>query len=211
MSVDTYEKLLKEKNTAVYKKAPTKLEKLINLEAKSIKKKLKLADRMEYLPQSSVYITLKDNKENLISNPSCRLINPSKSELGKISKIIIEQINKRLLDVLEYHQWKNTATIIKWFKRISNKEQCKFVQMEIKGFYPSVSQTTVDNALLFTQNHIQIADDDLRLIKDCRKSLLFSNGEAWKKKLSDSPFKITWGAKMAPRFVNLLAFIFYLI
>ena len=157
-----------------------------------------------------MYITLKDNKENLISNPSCRLINPSKSELGKISKIIIEQINKRLLDVLEYHQWKNTATIVNWFKRISNKEQCKFVQMDIKGFYPSISQTTVDNALLFAQNHIQIADD-LRLIKDCRKCLLFSNGEAWKKKLSDSSFKITWGPKMAPRFVNLLAFIFYLI
>ena len=66
----------------------------INLETKSITKKLKLADRIEYLPQSSVYIILKDHKENFISNPSCRLINPSKSELGKISKVIIEQINK---------------------------------------------------------------------------------------------------------------------
>ena len=60
------EKLLKENITAVYKKAPTKLEKLINLEAKSITKKLKLPDRIEYFPQSSAYITLKDNKENFM-------------------------------------------------------------------------------------------------------------------------------------------------
>ena len=73
----------------------------------------------------------------------------SKSELGKMSKIIIEQINKKLLDVLEYQQWKNAATVIEWFKRIYNKEQCKFVQMDIKDFHPSISQTTLDNALLF--------------------------------------------------------------
>ena len=103
MSVDTHEKLRKE-NIAVYKKAPIKLEKLINLEAKSITRKLKLADRIEYLPQSSAYITLKDHKENFISDPSCRLIHSSKSELEKISKIIIEQINKRQLDILEYQQ-----------------------------------------------------------------------------------------------------------
>ena len=52
MSVDTHEKLLEENITAVYKKAPTKLEKSINLEAKSITKKLKLADRIEYLLNS---------------------------------------------------------------------------------------------------------------------------------------------------------------
>ena len=63
--------------------------------------------------------------------------------------------------------------------------------MGIKDFYSSVSQAILDNALLFAQEHIQIADDDLQLIKYCGKSLLFNNGEAWKKKLSDSPFDVT--------------------
>ena len=94
-------------------------------------------------------------------------------------------------DVLEYQQWKNTATVIEWFKRISNKEQCKFVQMDIKDFYPSISQAALGIALLFAQDHIQNADYDLRLIKHCRRSLIFNNGEAWKKKLSDSPFDDT--------------------
>ena len=81
-------------------------------------------------------------------------------------------MSKRLLHELKYQQWKNTATVIEWFKRISNKEQCKFVQIDIKGIYPSINQTTLDNTLLFAQDHIQIAGDDLLLIKHCRKSLL---------------------------------------
>ena len=66
--------------------------------------------------------------------------------------------------------------------------------MGIKDFYSSISQATLDNALLFAQEHIQIADDDLQLIKYCWKSLLFNNGEAWKKKLPDSPFNVTKGS-----------------
>ena len=65
--------------------------------------------------------------------------------------------------------------------------------MGIKDFYSSISQATLDNALLFAQEHIQIGDDDLQLIKYCWKSLLFNNGEAWKKKLPDSPFDVTKG------------------
>ena len=72
-----------------------------------------------------------------------------------------------LLAILEYQQLKNIVTVIEWFKRISNKGQYKFVHMGIKDFYSSISQATLDNALLFAQEHIQIADDDLQLIKYC--------------------------------------------
>ena len=96
MSVDTHEKLLKENITVVYSS--------LNLEAKSIPKKLKLANQVKYLPQSWAYITFKDHKEKFISNPSCRFINPSKSELDKSSKVIIEHLNKRLLIVPKYYQ-----------------------------------------------------------------------------------------------------------
>ena len=67
--------------------------------------------------------------------------------------------------------------------------------MDIKDFYPSVSHTTLDMALLFAEDHIQIVDDDLRLIIHCRKYLLFNTGETWKKKVSDdSPFDVTMGS-----------------
>ncbi len=36
-----------------------------------------------------IFISLKDHKENFENNPKCRLINPAKSESGKLSKIIL--------------------------------------------------------------------------------------------------------------------------
>ena len=95
----TYEhnKLLKENVIKTYKKAPEKLQKSINLEAKSIATNLKLSDRIQKLAGAPAYTTLEDHKENFRSKPSCRLINPPKNEIGKISKIVLERINKKLL------------------------------------------------------------------------------------------------------------------
>ena len=46
-----------------------------------------------YGQKISLYKTLKDHKENFNVNPECRLINPAKSELGKVAKTIVENIN----------------------------------------------------------------------------------------------------------------------
>ena len=67
----------------------------------------------------------------------CRPINPAKSKIGKISYNVTEKINSLLLEKLEYQQWKNTNTVVKFFKNINNKDNSKFIQMDIKDFYPS--------------------------------------------------------------------------
>ena len=135
---DTYNKLLNENITKTYKKAPPKLENAVNSEAKSIAEKLELADRVESLAKSPAYITLKDHKENFSTSPKCRLINPSKSELGKISKAKVEKINDSIKSQLNINQWKNTDQVITWFENIPNKSECSFIQFDIKEFYPSI-------------------------------------------------------------------------
>ena len=60
------------------------MEKPINLEAKEIAAGIKLDVRIEYIAKLPAYITLKD-KNNFRSTDPCRLINPYKSEIGKIS------------------------------------------------------------------------------------------------------------------------------
>ena len=55
-----------------------------------------------------------------------RLINSAKNELGRISKAILENINKRLCARLNVNQWKNTASVIEWFKIIEQKHLYKF-------------------------------------------------------------------------------------
>ena len=167
-----YKKLLHENITKSYKKSPTRLEKSINLEAKEIAAGVKLDDRIEYMAKAPAYITLKDHKDNFRSAHPCRLIN--KSEIGKISKSILENINRNLPERLQVNQWRNSESVIKWFYSIENKSQCKFIQLDIAEFYPSVSEEILDNAILFAQQYINITEKDLRIIKHCRKSLLYN-------------------------------------
>ena len=108
MKLQDHEKLIMENITKTYQKAPDKLEKVINMEAKNIAKSYKLAERIGHLPRSETFITLKDHKDNFYNKPSWRLINPTKNELGKISQKIIEQINQEILKKIDVNQWKNT-------------------------------------------------------------------------------------------------------
>ena len=162
--------------------------------AKNIAKEIKLRERIEYLAKTPAFITLKDHKDNFQSILHCRLINSSKSELGKVSKLILENINQHLVKLLHVKQWKNVASIIEWFRNIEGKKNCTFIKFDIREFYPSITETILDKALLFAKQHHDISNDNSRLIKQCRKSLLFSDNEAWKKKRTQSCFDVTMGS-----------------
>ena len=75
------------------------------MEAEKIANSNKLAERIDHLPKPETFITLKDNKDNFFNKRSCRLINPTKPELGKISKKVIEQINQEILKKTDVNQW----------------------------------------------------------------------------------------------------------
>ena len=120
MPEQQHNKLLHDNVTKTYKKAPPKLKTSVNLEAKNIAKLINLDGRIECIARTLAFITLKDHKPDFPQNPSCRLINQAKNELGKVSKLIIENINKKLISELHFKQWKNTNSVLKWFIGISN-------------------------------------------------------------------------------------------
>ena len=95
-------------------------------------------------------ITLKNHKPNFTSNPKYRLINPSNSELGKVSKFLIEKLNTIIRDKSLVNQWRDTYIVINWFKNINNKSNCIFMQFDIEEFYPSISIGLLMEAI----NHI---------------------------------------------------------
>ena len=72
-----------------------------NSEVKSIAKKLQLDDRIEQFTNKKSYVTLKDHKEN---NPKCRLINPTKTEIGITSKHHLEKINSNIRENIGLNQ-----------------------------------------------------------------------------------------------------------
>ena len=64
------------------------------------------------MKKREAFISLKDHKENFENNPKCRLINPAKSDSGKISKLILDKVNTHLRAILNVNQWRNTCVLV---------------------------------------------------------------------------------------------------
>ena len=87
VSKANFERMMHENVTKTYKKCNTNKSNSINL-AKQISSKLKIDDRVQKLHENEAYVTIKYHKEEFPDKISCRLINPSKTDIGKISKQI---------------------------------------------------------------------------------------------------------------------------
>ena len=113
--------------------------------------------------------------------------------MGHVSKAMLENIIASVTEVTKLHQWRNTATVIDWFKNIKHKKHCRFIKFDICEFYPSITEALLDKAIEFARASSSITDIELNVIKHSRKSLLFNNSEAWIKKESDL-FDVTMGS-----------------
>ena len=119
ISTENYNKLLLENVTKSYKNAPETLENNINKEAKKIATDLNLAERIQkFTEKKNAFLTLKDHKDNFLRNTPCRLFNPAKTEIGKISKQYLDQINNAIRQTSRCNQWTNTAAVISWFENM---------------------------------------------------------------------------------------------
>ena len=48
------------------------------------------------------------------------------NEIGIISKEILDQINSKLSKMLKVNEWKNTASVIIWLKKLNKKVHTNF-------------------------------------------------------------------------------------
>ena len=179
--------------TKTYKKCNNDKTKTINIKAKKIASKLKLEDRIQILDDNDAYISIKDHKEGFPDKISCRLINPSKTDIGKISKQILDKVNTSILEKIKVNQWKNTSSVIEWYCILKRKDQCSFVVFDIESFYPSISEKLLDKAILFAKSHYNFTPDELEIVLHSRKTLLFWNQSTWVKKHGNEDFDIPMG------------------
>eukprot|EP00795_Rhopilema_esculentum_P011087 gene11087-biopygen13455 len=190
---ELHDKLLTNSITTTYKKANDSAIHTINNEAWNIATELNIQDRTECMAERQAFITLKDHKENFQNNPTCRLINPAKSEIGRISKQILDRINTTIRNQTTLNQWKNTSSVINWFNSIPNKHQHTFVIFDIENFYPSITEKLLTDSISFAKKYCKITEKDTNIIMHARKSLLFSKGNTWTKKDSHM-FDVTMGS-----------------
>ena len=150
---NTYSKLLTDNISKTYKNTEHNIYNKINKEAKIFANSYGASERVVCLAISNAFVSLKGHQPNFISsklissNPKCRLINPAKSEIWKISKYIIQQLNSRVRNLSSVNQWQETSTVINWFKNIKNKKKCIFMQYDIEEFYPSISKEILLKAI----------------------------------------------------------------
>ena len=84
----------------------------MNSHAKEITPKPPISDRIEGTEETEAYITIKEHKEDFPNKISCRLINPSKSSIGEIKKLIINKIKQQIQLITKVNQWKDTSSVI---------------------------------------------------------------------------------------------------
>ena len=152
---------------------------------------------MESHSRANAFLTIKDHKEDFPNTVKCRVINPACSNLGKVSKRVLDEINTTCREAAGVSQWKSTQDVLRWFTEIHaqnpTKNKGKFVQLDICEFYPSTSDKLLKDSLDYAKNHASIDEKEVDLIMACRRSILFNDGKAWTKK--DKNFDVTMGAQ----------------
>ena len=110
---DNYKKLLNENITKSYKISKSNIVHDINEELRDISNHLSIGNRIDIMPKRNGFVNVKDHKENFPINLNCHLINPAKSELGKVSKIILDRTNDNIRRAMYVNQWKNSKSVQK--------------------------------------------------------------------------------------------------
>ena len=77
----------------------------------------------------------------------CRLINPTKSEIGIISKHYLKLVKNEISEKTQINQWRNTKSVIEWFTAIKNKSKISFIKFDIVEFYPPISKELLSKAI----------------------------------------------------------------
>ena len=173
-----YDKLLNNNVTKSYKKPNIKTVNEINKEANVLTEKLKINDHKPHFPKNVI----------------CRLLNPCKSEIVKISKVYLKNINNSIRSSNNINQWQNSKNFIDWFKIIPLKKQSHFIKFDIVSFCTSISRNVLNEAIQFTRNYHNINDDMINAIMNSRKGFLFYDGNPWVKKDTLQHFDVTEGS-----------------
>ena len=82
-------------------------------------------------------------------------------------------------------QWTNTDQVLSWFIGL-DKETYSFFKFDVVDFYPSISEDLVTKSLKFSDSYTNIPTEDLVLIKNACKSILYDRGNLWRKKRDEN-------------------------
>ena len=89
------------------------------------------------------------------------------------------------------NHWRETSSVIDWFKKINNKKTSRFIKFDVVDFYPSITEKLLDNCLTFAKTHTTISDQEINVFYHSRKALLFDHKDVWIKNSENPMFDVT--------------------
>ena len=81
-----HDRMINNAITSKYKKASNNIKKKINIDGNQILKNREVLNRLKMNGKNNSFMTLKDHNKNFNNNPTVRLINPAKIELGLLAR-----------------------------------------------------------------------------------------------------------------------------
>ena len=63
------------------------------------------------------------------------------------------ELHHGIMPLTGLNQWQSTQQVINWFKNIENKSRKQLLQLDIKDFYPSISEQLLLKAFEFAQSN----------------------------------------------------------
>ena len=193
MSKEHHNKLLMKAINKDYRKAQEGKVDEVNKGAKALSDKLEISDKVFKLELKQSVISIKDHKPDFMDATQTRLINPTKSYLGRVSKVKLEELNKKVRQKSGLVQWRNTDSTISWFNSLEEKQRLSFLQFDIDSYYPSITPDLLDRAINWASELVPISREDRDLFHQTKDSLLFDRGTAWVKK-GEQSFDVTMGS-----------------
>ena len=179
---ENYRRIVLDNVTSCYRKADPANVKQVNAEAANIARELEIDDRVDAMSESQAFINIKDHKTTFPGKIEARLINPSKTKIGAVSKKYLDRINSEIRQKTNFHQVKSTGEVLKWFNDLPKTEKSSFFKLDIEAFYPSISEELLLKAIQWARTITTVSQAEEKAILHCRKSFLFWDGQAWVKR-----------------------------
>ena len=195
VSNDENKTLLKREIEKGYKKGPQDIIAKNDRDDKALADELGILDRMIFKTQlQEAFYTLKDHKESFRNSADSRLINPAKTQVGKVAKQMLEKVVKVVKEKSGLNLLKNTQSAITWFKALQNKETLTFIQFDVTSFYPSISKKLLIEAIDFARQFTTITNLEKKVIIQSCRSVLINDGVPWVNKGDENDFGVTMGS-----------------
>ena len=174
---DDYGGLLKNSITSLYRKSSLNEVNETLRDDKKIAEELELEDRIMISMPREAFGLLKDGKDDFRDNPTLRLLNPTKPELGRVSKQLVENLVAQIKEITKLCQWKNTLSCLQWFDKIEQKENYTFMKLDINNYYGSISKELLDETLAWASSIVDIDERTKKILYHVRRCFLFHQRE----------------------------------